>query len=217
MRVSVHQGKDPDRTRFDPAVFSSAYGVGRRAGRHGNDGLRTHSGQADHIRHRAVQDEGGPRQHAALQPRGSAFHDDALAAQLILPLREPRSLHRIRNQRDAFASLAQRRDPQNVRVEVNSVRNHLHQDAVVRKPGPGDPRFPMMQRRLRVEQMRYLRETCVRSRVDILRRRPGVRRTGHNSARRQCPDEFRRPRELRRKRHHPHTADSPGQLPVSLR
>ena len=74
-------------------------------------------------------------------------------------------------------------------MQVNAVCNDLDQDASVRKACSRNARFAMMQRRLRIEQVRDLGKPGVRRRVHFFRRRPGMGGTGDDPLLREMPDE----------------------------
>ena len=99
-------------------------------------------------------------------------------------------------------------------MQVDAVRDHLHDDAVVRQARARHARLAVMQRGLRVEQVRDLRKARVRRRVNIRRQRRRVRRAGDHAALFQLCDHLKRARELRREGHHAHAGQAPHHVVV---
>ena len=99
---------------------------------------------------------------------------------------------------------------------MDAVRDDLHEDALVRQARARHARLAVVQRRLRVEQVRDLRQAGIRRLMDVRGLRTGVRRAGHDAQPLEIGDQVERARQLRRQRHHPDAGELPDHLHIGL-
>ena len=144
-------------------------------------------------------------QDAVLAPDDVVGDDDLGLSERVRAVAEPRARDRVGHERDPSSGDLPE-EPNDVRVEVDSVHDRLDDDVRPNERGADDPGVPVRERAHRVEDMRHGAGAAVEGCVRLDCRRIAVPERDGDAACMKLVDQLERTRQLGRQGHEPDRA-----------